>query len=63
MKLSIVGMSGLGKSYWSKKLEEAGVKRFCCDEEITRKLQKALTRPDGSRMDLGEWMGFPFTIT
>ncbi len=61
MKLSIVGMSGLGKSYWSKKLEEAGVKRFCCDELITRKLDGALKRPDGTRMDLGEWMGFPFT--
>ncbi len=61
MKLSIVGMSGLGKSYWSKKLEAAGVKRFCCDDAITRKLDGTLRRPDGTRMDLGEWMGFPFT--
>jgi len=61
MKLSIVGMSGLGKSYWSKKLERAGFKRFCCDDLITRKLDGALKRPDGRRMDLGEWMGFPYT--
>lgn len=61
MKLSIVGMSGLGKSHWSKKLEEVGFKRFCCDELITRKLDGTLRRPDGTQMDLGEWMGFPFT--
>lgn len=61
MKLSIVGMSGLGKSYWSKKLEGAGFRRFCCDDMITRKLDGVLTRPDGTPMDLGEWMGFPYT--
>lgn len=61
MKLSLVGMSGLGKSYWSKKLEAAGFKRFCCDELITQKLERVLKRSDGTKKDLGEWMGFPYS--
>ena len=40
MKISIVGMSGSGKTYWSKKLESEGFKRFCCDDLIEEKLEK-----------------------
>ncbi len=60
MRLSLIGMSGSGKSYWSSRLAEQGFKRFCCDELITFKLASALIRPDGTVMTLGEWMGFPY---
>ena len=60
MRLSLIGMSGSGKSSWSIKLSELGFKRFCCDDMITEKLAQDLTRPDGTRMQLGEWMGFPY---
>ncbi len=53
-------MAGSGKSYWSTKLAELGFKRFCCDDLIATKLAPDLTRADGSTMELGEWMGFPF---
>jgi len=59
-RLSLIGMSGSGKSSWSMKLSEIGFKRFCCDDLITKKLASDLTRPDGTRMELGEWMGFPY---
>lgn len=60
MQLTLIGMSGCGKSHWSKALVQQGFKRFSCDELIARKLQACLTKPEGGVMELGEWMGFPF---
>jgi len=60
MILSLIGMAGSGKSYWSMKLAEHGFRRFCCDDLIAARLGAALTRPDGSISDMSEWMGFPY---
>ena len=60
MRISLIGMSGSGKSLWSLKLSELGFKRFCCDDLITKKLLSQLMRPDQTYMELGEWMGFPY---
>ena len=60
MHLSFIGMSGSGKSHWSSKLAKLGFLRFCCDDLIADKLAAELTRNDGTAMDLGEWMGFPY---
>ena len=60
MRLALIGMSGSGKSYWSKKLAKNGFKRFCCDELIARQLASELARSDGPPLTLGEWMGFPY---
>jgi shikimate kinase len=60
MYLSLIGMSGSGKSHWALKLAEAGFKRFCCDELIAEKLAPELTASDGTVRSLGEWMGFPY---
>jgi shikimate kinase len=53
-------MSGSGKSHWSTRLAEDGFKCFCCDELIAQKLASELIRPNGTFLDLGEWMGFPY---
>jgi shikimate kinase len=53
-------MSGCGKSRWSTRLSELGFRRFCCDDLIAKKLNPVLTGPEGSIMELGEWMGFPY---
>jgi hypothetical protein len=53
-------MSGSGKSHWSTELAELGFLRFCCDDLIAYKLARELIRNDGTAMDLGEWMGFPY---
>lgn len=53
-------MSGSGKSRWAARLAEHGFRRFCCDDLITEKLAPELTRQDGTLMELGEWMGFPY---
>jgi hypothetical protein len=60
MIISLIGMSGSGKSYWSEKLTRHGFRRFCIDALITQKLSDRLRREDRSPLTLGEWMGFPF---
>jgi len=34
MKLSLIAMSGSGKSYWSAKLAKRGFRHFDCDQMI-----------------------------
>jgi shikimate kinase len=53
-------MSGSGKSHWSARLAEDGFKCLCCDDLIAEKLAPELLRSEGTAMDLGEWMGFPY---
>jgi shikimate kinase len=60
MQLTLIGMSGCGKSHWSKALVQQGFTRFSCDELIARRLSACLKDRDGSPLALGEWMGFPF---
>ena len=60
MRLTLIGMSGCGKSHWSKEFAKHGFQRFCCDDLITDKLEAVLTRPDGVTVELGQWMGFPY---
>jgi dephospho-CoA kinase len=35
-RLSLIGMSGSGKSSWSMKLSEIEFKRFCCDQKASQ---------------------------
>lgn len=61
MKISLIGMSGSGKSYWSKKLESKGFKRFCCDDLIEEELGRELTALGYSGIqDVAKWMGQPY---
>ncbi len=60
MQLTLMGMSGCGKSHWSNALSRQGFQRFSCDELIAGKLSDCLKKQDGGVMELGEWMGFPF---
>jgi len=58
--ISLIGMSGSGKSYWAEKLARRGFKRFCFDALITDRLSNELRRENNRSLTLGEWMGFPF---
>ena len=60
MRISLIGMSGSGKSHWSIKLAQNSFLRFCCDDMIVDRLSQELTRHDGTLIDVGEWMGFPY---
>lgn len=62
MKISLIGMSGVGKSFWSVKLkQEAGFKRICCDDFIRRRFAKKLNKM-GIKNDyrsIAAWKGLP----
>ena len=60
MRLSLIAMSGSGKSYWANQLAGIGFERFSCDEMIALKLFDELIQPDGSFMPMGKWMGLPY---
>jgi shikimate kinase len=61
MKISLIGMSNVGKTYWSKKLKEAGFNVFFCDELIEEKLGRELKKQGYSGIsDVSKWMGQPF---
>jgi shikimate kinase len=60
MRLSLVGMSGSGKSFWSGKLSRFGFRRICCDDLIAAGLVGQLGTEGGSIAAVGRWMGFPF---
>jgi shikimate kinase len=60
MRLSLVGMSGSGKSFWSGKLSRSGFRRMCCDDLIAARLVEELGSKRGGIATVGRWMGLPF---
>ncbi|PKO07087.1 MAG: hypothetical protein CVU41_03190 [Chloroflexi bacterium HGW-Chloroflexi-3] len=57
--ITLIGMSGAGKSYWSKKLESQGFKRFGCDDLITVHLAEKLGYVYSDLFDMHQWVGYP----
>lgn len=61
MKISLIGMSGSGKTYWAKKLKAKGFTYFCCDDLIEEKLGVELKQLGYAGIaDIAAWMGQPF---
>lgn len=63
MRLCLVGMSGVGKSFWAKRLAARGFVRHDCDGEIGARLGTILTPEPGEEPvhALGRWMGMPWS--
>ena len=61
MHLSLIGMSGAGKSFWSKKMESRGYRRYSCDDLIAERLGIKLEKKVKSTINLAKWMGAPFS--
>ena len=61
VNLALIGMSGAGKSYWSKKMEEKGYRWYNCDDMIAERLGLELTGIGNSTLRLAKWMGQPFS--
>jgi len=62
--LCLVGMSGVGKSFWARRLaDEAGLVVHDCDAEIGRGLSSLVSIAPGQEPvhALGLWMGMPWT--
>ena len=61
LKLALIGMSGAGKSYWSKKIGEKGYRWYNCDEMIAERLGTKVPGIGISTLNLAKWMGQPFS--
>ena len=61
VNLALIGMSGAGKSYWSKKMKEKGYRWYNCDEMIAERLGSELPGIGNSTLSLAKWMGQPFS--
>ena len=61
VQLSLIGMSGAGKSYWSKRMESLGFQMYSCDDLIAERLGQKLEEKGKSTINLAKWMGQPFS--
>jgi hypothetical protein len=63
-RLALVGMSGSGKSFWTKKLAAAGWRSVCCDDLIEQRLAPRLAAGGYSGINgVAAWMGWPNSLT
>ena len=60
LRIALVGMSGTGKTFWTKRLAASGRRSFCCDDGIEARLRSRLA--DGRHAGItgvAAWMGWP----
>lgn len=63
--LALVGMSNVGKSYWSERLcEDSAFASFGCDDAIEVELSPELQAQgyEGGITDVARWMGQPYDL-
>src|SRR5215831_4460252 len=64
MRLALVGMSGSGKTFWTKKLAEKGAPAVFCDDQIEQRLAPRLAPGGYSGINgVAAWMGWPDSAT
>jgi shikimate kinase len=63
-RLALIGMSGAGKTFWTKRLTETGHQSFSCDDGIERRLHSRLSAGGYSGINgVADWMGWPDSPT
>ncbi len=60
MRIGLIGMSCVGKTYWAEQLALLGYECLHCDDLIAANLGAELQRPFTSLYDIGAWLGFPY---
>src|SRR5882762_3603728 len=64
LRLALIGMSGAGKTFWTKKLTESGVSAISCDDRIEQKLAPRLSAGGYAGINgVAAWMGWPDSPT
>lgn len=64
LRLALIGMSGAGKSHWTKNLAARGCLTNCCDDEIEARLAPHLHSGGYTGINgVAEWMGWPDSPT
>jgi shikimate kinase len=59
LRLALIGMSGTGKTFWSKRLAQTGRPAFCCDDRIEQRLRTRLGGGFAGTTGVASWMGWP----
>lgn len=59
MILTLIGMSGAGKSFWASKLAAHGYTCFPCDALLIARLRTICGYHASSLAEIGRWMGLP----
>src|SRR5258708_28175114 len=58
--VGLIGMSGAGKTFWTKKLTAAGYPGVSCDDRIEQKLAPRLAAGGHAGINgVAAWMGWP----
>jgi shikimate kinase len=64
LRIALIGMSGTGKTFWTKKLAEIGVPAISCDDRIEQKLASRLAAGGYVEINgVAAWMGWPNSST
>jgi shikimate kinase len=64
LRLALVGMSGAGKTFWTKKLAASGYPVISCDDRIEQNLAPKLVAGGYSGINgVATWMGWPDSPT
>src|SRR5260370_42646031 len=60
LRLALIGMSGAGKTFWTKKLAVSGYDTISCDDRIEQKLAPRLAGDGYAGINgVAAWMGWP----
>jgi shikimate kinase len=64
LRLALIGMSGAGKTFWTKKLAAAEYPSVSCDDRIEQKLAPRLAAGGYAGINgVAAWMGWPDSAT
>jgi hypothetical protein len=64
LRIALIGMSGAGKTFWTKQLAAAGHPSISCDDRIEQRLQSHLTVGGHAGINgVAAWMGWPDSPT
>jgi len=60
MIITLIGMSGIGKTHWSRFFKKLNYHMFSCDEMIEESLRPVLDAQGYAGLaDIAKWMGYP----
>ena len=64
LRIALIGMSGAGKTVWSRRIAESGIPAISCDDRIEEKLVQRLASGGYSGINgVAAWMGWPDSAT
>ena len=64
LRIALIGMSGAGKTFWTKKLAQSGVPAISCDDRIEARLAPRLAEGGYAGINgVAAWMGWPDSAT